>query len=147
MSIELGNPRARKTQQKRADGLKVQERKNWRDIREAGGATKFAKRALSSCAFTSCSRAQHITLETAANGAENHYHCPTINIDKLISLPEAQAEVPSGSVPVIDLVHLGKFKLLGKGKLDRPFIVKTRFVSKQAEQKIKEAGGVVKLVA
>lgn len=82
-----------------------------------------------------------------ANPAENHYHCPTINIDKLISLPEAQAEAPSGSVPVIDLVHLGKFKLLGKGKLDRPFIVKTRFVSKQAEQKIKEAGGVVKLVA
>ncbi|KLT44758.1 putative structural constituent of ribosome [Cutaneotrichosporon oleaginosum] len=78
---------------------------------------------------------------------KNHYHCPTINIDKLISLPEAQAEVPSGSVPVIDLVNLGKFKLLGKGKLDRPFIVKTRFVSKQAEQKIKEAGGVVKLVA
>jgi ribosomal protein L15 len=36
---------------------------------------------------------------------------------------------------------------LGKGRLDRPFIVKTRFVSKLAEQKIKEAGGVIKLVA
>lgn len=81
------------------------------------------------------------------NPTENHGYCPTINLDKLISLPEAKAEVPSGTVPVIDLVHLGKFKLLGKGKLDRPFIVKTRFVSKQAEEKIKEAGGVVKLVA
>jgi ribosomal protein L15 len=38
-------------------------------------------------------------------------------------------------------------KQLGKGRLDRPFIVKTRFVSRLAEQKIKEAGGVIKLVA
>jgi len=78
---------------------------------------------------------------------KNHYHRPTINIDKLISLPEAQVEAPEGAVPVIDLVHLGKFKLLGKGRIAKPFIVKTRFVSKQAEEKIKAAGGVVKLVA
>jgi large subunit ribosomal protein L27Ae len=63
---------------------------------------------------------------------QNHYYRPTINIDKvsaavgrvcdaipctdvvlqLISLPEAQVEAPEGAVPVIDLVHLGKFKLV-----------------------------------
>ena len=66
---------------------------------------------------------------------------------------------------MIDLQNLGKFKLvcvfkyaeyvgalliliqLGKGRIAKPFIVKTRFVSKTAEQKIKEAGGVIKLVA
>ncbi|ADV20449.1 50S small subunit ribosomal protein L27Ae [Cryptococcus gattii Ru294] len=78
---------------------------------------------------------------------KNHYYRPTINLDKLISLPEAKVDAPQGSVPVIDLVHLGKFKLLGKGRINKPFIVKTRFVSKLAEEKIKEAGGVVKLVA
>jgi large subunit ribosomal protein L27Ae len=80
-------------------------------------------------------------------------------------LPEAKVEAPSGTVPVIDLQQLGKFKLvcgssrterteravtdiqLGKGRINTPFIVKTRFVSRLAEKKIKEAGGVVKLVA
>jgi large subunit ribosomal protein L27Ae len=66
---------------------------------------------------------------------------------QLISLPEAQVDAPEGTVPVIDLQNLGKFKLLGKGRIDKPFIVKTRFVSALAEKKIKEAGGVVKLVA
>lgn len=79
----------------------------------------------------------------------NHYFRPTINIDKLISLPEAKADAPAGAVPVIDLVNgsAHAFKLLGKGAINQPFIVKTRFVSKQAEEKIKAAGGVVKLVA
>ncbi|KAK1925013.1 putative structural constituent of ribosome [Papiliotrema laurentii] len=78
---------------------------------------------------------------------KNQYHRPTINLDKLVSLPEAKVEAPSGTVPVIDLQQLGKFKLLGKGRINTPFIVKTRFVSRLAEKKIKEAGGVVKLVA
>lgn len=78
---------------------------------------------------------------------QNHYIRPIINVEQLSALAEAKVEAPSGSVPVIDLVHLGKFKLLGKGKVSRPFIVKTRYVSKLAEERIKEAGGVVKLVA
>ncbi|KAI9638360.1 structural constituent of ribosome [Dioszegia hungarica] len=77
----------------------------------------------------------------------NHYIRPTMNVDKLISLPEAKVDAPEGTVPVIDLVHLGHFKLLGKGRINKPFIVKTRFVSALAEKKIKEAGGVVKIVA
>ena len=57
---------------------------------------------------------------------QNHYYRPTINIDKvsenlfpgrgadvqLISLSEAKVEAPEGTVPVIDLVHMGKFKLV-----------------------------------
>ncbi|KAI5453912.1 60S ribosomal protein L28 [Naganishia albida] len=77
----------------------------------------------------------------------NHYFRPTINIDKLISLDAAKVDVPEGTVPVIDLCQLGKHKLLGKGRVAKPFIVKARFVSRLAEQKIREAGGVVKLVA
>ncbi|ORY33765.1 structural constituent of ribosome [Naematelia encephala] len=78
---------------------------------------------------------------------KNHSFRPTINIENLISLTEAKVEAPEGTVPVIDLQALGKFKLLGKGRVSKPFIVKTRFVSKSAEEKIKAAGGVVKLVA
>jgi hypothetical protein len=71
---------------------------------------------------------------------QNHYYRPTINIDKvsarsegfcdaapcadcflqLISLPEAQVEAPEGAVPVIDLVHLGKFKLVSEAPSPYP---------------------------
>ncbi|QRV90877.1 ribosomal proteins 50S-L15, 50S-L18e, 60S-L27A [Ceratobasidium sp. AG-Ba] len=51
-------------------------------------------------------------------------------------------------VPVIDVLQHGYGKVLGKGQLPKlPFIVKARFVSAKAEAKIKEAGGVVSLVA
>ena len=43
---------------------------------------------------------------------KNQYHCPTINLDKLITLDDAKVEAPSGTVPVIDLQQLGKFKLV-----------------------------------
>ena len=39
-------------------------------------------------------------------------------------------------------------KVLGKGQLpEQPVVVRARFVSKLAEWKIKEVGGVVQLVA
>jgi large subunit ribosomal protein L27Ae len=42
----------------------------------------------------------------------------------------------------------GYTKVLGKGRLpDIPLIVKARFVSKQAEEKIVKAGGKVELIA
>lgn len=54
----------------------------------------------------------------------------------------------SDTAPVLDLLPLGYSKVLGKGRLPEvPLIVKARFVSKLAEKKIKEAGGVVQLVA
>lgn len=52
------------------------------------------------------------------------------------------------AVPVIDLLAAGYAKLLGKGRLpDVPVVVKARYVSALAEKKIKEAGGVIELVA
>lgn len=52
------------------------------------------------------------------------------------------------TVPVIDLLPLGYSKVLGKGRLPNiPIVVRARWVSKLAEKKITEAGGVVELVA
>ena len=52
------------------------------------------------------------------------------------------------TAPVIDLLSLGYAKLLGGGRLPSiPLVVKARYISKEAERKIKEAGGVVELVA
>lgn len=56
-------------------------------------------------------------------------------------------KAPADSALVLDLLNLGYAKLLGKGRLNFPLVVKTRYVSKDAERKIKEAGGVVELVA
>ncbi|KAJ7171584.1 hypothetical protein C8R43DRAFT_874480, partial [Mycena crocata] len=51
-------------------------------------------------------------------------------------------------VPVIATLRFGYGKVLGNGHLPKlPFIVKARFVSAIAEAKIKEAGGVVSLIA
>ncbi len=49
---------------------------------------------------------------------------------------------------VIDVTKYGIFKVLGKGHLpEQPVLVKAKFFSKLAEQKIKEVGGAVQLVA
>ncbi|CAI7594268.1 unnamed protein product [Penicillium pancosmium] len=79
---------------------------------------------------------------------------PTINLDKLWSLVPAEKRDAylSGSktdtAPVIDLLPLGYSKVLGKGRLPQiPVVVRARYFSRDAEQKIKEAGGVVELVA
>lgn len=82
----------------------------------------------------------------------NTYWRPVINVDKLWSLvPEEEKKdltETSEVVPVVDTLQHGYGKVLGNGKLPKlPFIVKARFVSVKAERKIKEAGGVVKLIA
>jgi large subunit ribosomal protein L27Ae len=52
------------------------------------------------------------------------------------------------TIPVLDLLPLGYSKVLGKGRLPSvPLVVRARWVSKLAEKKITEAGGVVELVA
>lgn len=49
---------------------------------------------------------------------------------------------------MIDLLALGYAKVLGKGRLPNvPVVVKARYVSKEAERKITEAGGRIILVA
>ncbi|KAH9814738.1 ribosomal protein L18e/L15P [Melampsora americana] len=80
---------------------------------------------------------------------KNQYWRPVINVDRLASLlPEGQRKPIGDKVPVIDTTALGFGKVLAKGRLpSTPFIVKARFVSKRAEEKIKEAGGVVVIEA
>ncbi|WFD23214.1 RNA helicase [Malassezia equina] len=82
----------------------------------------------------------------------NPQHRPIINLDKLWTLVPAEVRrgvtAESTEVPVIDTLAAGYGKVLGKGRLPQlPVIVKARWVSALAEKKIKEVGGVVKLVA
>lgn len=52
------------------------------------------------------------------------------------------------TAPVIDLLPLGYSKVLGKGRIPEiPIVVRARYFSRDAEQKIKESGGVVELIA
>ncbi|KAJ4249316.1 60S ribosomal protein L28 [Fusarium falciforme] len=85
---------------------------------------------------------------------QNHFWKPVINLDKLWSLvpTETRDAYVSGekkdTVPVLDLLPLGYSKVLGKGRLPEiPLVVRARWVSRLAEKKITEAGGVVELVA
>lgn len=97
--------------------------------------------------------------------------CPTVNVDRLWSLlPEGvyeQAKAGSEQTPVLDVTKLvnlqqycreitvhrsvimqGYFKVLGKGVLPSiPIVVKAKFFSKEAEKKIKAAGGAAILTA
>jgi len=81
------------------------------------------------------------------------YHCPTLNLEKLWNLVSEQtrkiyAEKKEGKVPVIDCLKAGYFKVLGKGRLpQQPVIVRAKFFSRIAEEKIKAAGGVCELIA
>ncbi|SCV74015.1 BQ2448_6447 [Microbotryum intermedium] len=77
---------------------------------------------------------------------------PVVNCDKLASLiPESQRKglsADSAVVPVVDTLAAGYGKVLAKGRLPAfPIILKARYVSRRAEQKIVEAGGVVSIVA
>lgn len=85
---------------------------------------------------------------------KNPAFTPIVNVDKLWSLvgedalAKAQAAAKTGKAAVIDLTKYGVFKLTGKGHLPNlPVVVKTRFISKIAEAKIKAAGGAVVLTA
>nr|GFC62757.1 60S ribosomal protein L27a-3 [Tanacetum cinerariifolium] len=81
----------------------------------------------------------------------NKFYCPIVNVDKLWSMvpQEAKDSATKDKVPVVDVTHLGYFKVLGKGSVpvDRPMVVKAKLISKVAEKKIKEAGGAVVLTA
>jgi large subunit ribosomal protein L27Ae len=82
---------------------------------------------------------------------KNRTFTPTLNIDKLFNVAGEgvydAAKNGGGKAPVIDLVSLGYFKLLGNGQISVPVIVKAKYFSKLAEKKIKEAGGACLLAA
>jgi len=75
-----------------------------------------------------------------------------INIDRLWSLVSAQTREyyakNTAKAPVIDVLKAGYMKVMGKGVLPKQaVIVKARYFTKEAETKIKEAGGVCVLCA
>jgi large subunit ribosomal protein L27Ae len=104
-------------------------------------------------------------------------YCPVINLDKLWTLVSEQTREkyknhPEGKAPVIDcvnavsverapftctvvwsedkflLVFQGYYKVLGKGNIPKqPVIVKAKFFSRRAEEKIKAVGGCCVLTA
>lgn len=83
---------------------------------------------------------------------KNQLYCPTVNVDKLWSLVSENLRKSyagrTDKAPVIDVVRAGYHKVLGKGVLPKqPVIVKAKFFSHSAEQKIKKVGGACILIA
>ncbi|KAK9680766.1 Ribosomal protein 60S L18 and 50S L18e [Popillia japonica] len=84
---------------------------------------------------------------------KNSKWCPSLNLDKLWTLVSEQTRLkykdhPEGKAPVIDIVKAGYYKLLGKGRIpQQPVIVRAKFFSKSAEDKIKAVGGACVLTA
>jgi len=81
-----------------------------------------------------------------------NYFCPIINVEKIWTLvsEEKRKEFKDEKTkaPVIDCSKHGIYKVLGKGYLPpQPIIVKARFFSKKAEDKIKKRGGACILTA
>merc|ERR1711876_6847 len=77
---------------------------------------------------------------------------PGVNLDKLWSLVSEQTRLKYAGVkdkaPVIDISKAGYCKVLGKGVVPKqPVIVKARFFSRVAEEKIKAVGGACILTA
>merc|ERR1711953_755800 len=82
----------------------------------------------------------------------SNLHQPGVNLDKLWSLVSEQTRLKyvgvKDKVPVIDVSRAGYCKVLGKGVLPKqPVIVKARFFSRVAEEKIKAVGGACILTA
>jgi large subunit ribosomal protein L27Ae len=81
---------------------------------------------------------------------KNPEFCPTVNIEKLWSLVSEQQRTTEvkDKVPVIDTLAAGFAKVLAKGRMpEGPCVVKARYFSKRAEEKIKAAGGACVLIA
>ncbi|CAN8076666.1 unnamed protein product [Agarophyton chilense] len=82
----------------------------------------------------------------------NKFYCPTINLDKIWTLVPDDIRLKykndKENAPVLDVTENGFFKVLGKGRLPKqPIIVKAKFFSKSAEQKIRATGGACILTA
>jgi large subunit ribosomal protein L27Ae len=82
----------------------------------------------------------------------NIHFRPTINLDRLWSLVPVevrqQAEQKKDQSLLIDVTKYGYHKVLGKGVLPNvPVVVKAKFFSREAEQRIKSVGGACVLTA
>jgi large subunit ribosomal protein L15 len=70
-------------------------------------------------------------------------HERIINLRKLDEIAGTVSTETKEGKSLIDLGKLGYTKLLGKGKVTRPFIVRISSCSSSAAEKIKEAGGEI----
>jgi len=82
----------------------------------------------------------------------NLYFCPIIPVEKLWWIlgdeVREKAAKDKSTAPVLDVTKHGYFKVLGTGKLpNQPIVVKAKFFSKRAEEKIKAVGGACVLTA
>merc|ERR1712012_1195278 len=86
---------------------------------------------------------------------QQKFFCPTVNVRDLWAMLSEKHRThylegeAKAKAPVIDVEDHGFYKVLGDGFLpkNRPLIVKAKFFSKQAEKKIKAAGGACVLHA
>jgi len=65
------------------------------------------------------------------------------SLDELVS--KGLVQVVDGKY-VVDLTKLGFNKLLGRGRVTKPIVVRAVWVSRKAEEKIRAAGGSVELI-
>ena len=83
---------------------------------------------------------------------KNIHYRPIINLEKILNLvPKDVVEKAktsnSAEKLTIDVTKYGYYKVLGKGQLPFPIVVKAKFFSKEAEKRIKEAGGACVVIA
>jgi large subunit ribosomal protein L27Ae len=82
---------------------------------------------------------------------KNIHFRPIINLDRIVTLVPKdvleKAKSQKGQTLTIDVTKYGYHKVLGKGKLSLPLVVKAKFFSKEAEKRVKEAGGACVLIA
>ncbi|OIR59112.1 MAG: 60S ribosomal protein L27A [Amphiamblys sp. WSBS2006] len=84
------------------------------------------------------------------NQHKNQDYCPTVNIDRVWSFVDEDTKNarPEGKAPVVDVTKMGFFKVLGRGFIpNRPVIVKAKYFTRMAEEKIKQVGGTCVLTA
>ena len=81
----------------------------------------------------------------------NMHFRPIINLDKILSLVPKdvieKAKSTKEQALTIDVTKYGYQKVLGKGELPFPVLVKAKYFSKEAEERIKKAGGACVLIA
>ena len=83
---------------------------------------------------------------------KNIHYRPIINLDKILTLvPKDVVEKAKTSNSdeklTIDVTKYGYYKVLGKGQWPFAVVVKAKFFSKEAEKRLKEAGGAAVLIA
>jgi large subunit ribosomal protein L15 len=80
---------------------------------------------------------------TSPKGHRLRHETNTVNIGALDDLSEKFAVEQEKGKLFIDLQNLGYTKLLAKGRITRPLVVKVAAFSHVAAEKVKEAGGEI----